>query len=135
VKDIDELAEKVNGGDYLSVGTLTYDEAIERLPKFYEKDNMIFNINLTDVKIDRKYADLLFDVIKAKPSRTFNFTFVFNNAPSSPFFPSASYEKNGFSVGMQTPDLAEGCQTLERAGKKLPIFLKTTLTSLASTAQ
>src|SRR5947207_320732 len=74
VKDIDELTEKVgDGANYLSIGTLTYEEAVERLPKFYDKNNVIFNIDLTDVKIDRKYADFLLRVMTEKPSHTFNF--------------------------------------------------------------
>jgi uncharacterized protein (UPF0210 family) len=114
VKDIEELADKVgDGADYLSVGTLTYDEAIAQLPKFNAKDNAIFNIDLTNVDIDRKHVDLLFQVIREKPGNTFNFTFVFNNAPSSPYFPSASYEKNGFAIGLQPTDLSEGCATLD----------------------
>ena len=114
VKDISELVEVVDDrADYISLGTLTYDEAVERLPQFYQESNVIFNIDLSDVKIDRRYADLLFRVINEKPGHTFNFTFVFNNAPSSPFFPSGSYEKNGFSVGLQPTDLAEDCATLD----------------------
>jgi len=108
--DIDPLVGKA---DYLSIGTITLEDALERLPKFYETNNLNFNIELANEKIDTKYTDLLFKIIQEKPDKTFSFTFVFNNAPSSPFFPSGSYEKNGFSVGLQPTDLSENCTTLE----------------------
>lgn len=44
---------------------------------------------------------------------TFNFAYVFNNAISSPFFPSAQFEREGFTIGLQPTDMAEGCNTLE----------------------
>ena len=109
-KDIDELSGKA---DYLSIGTVTYDEIIERLPKFYETKNLNFNIELANEKIDNKYVELLFKIIHERPDKTFSFTFVFNNAPSSPFFPSGSYKKNGFTIGLQPTDLSENCTTLE----------------------
>lgn len=111
---ISELVAKVGDkAEYLSVGTLSYDQAIEQLPEFYENDNVNFNIDLTDVNINREHANLLFRIIQEKPANTFGFTFVFNNTPSSPYFPSASYKENGFSVGLQPTDLAEGCSTLD----------------------
>lgn len=114
IKDFVQLEKAINGGaNYLSLGTLTYDEAIDQLQNFYTVKNAIFNIDLSHETIDHKYADLLFTIIKEKPSNTFNFTFVFNNAPSSPFMPSASYEKNGFSLGLQPTDLSENCTTRE----------------------
>lgn len=113
VKDIQKVVSDAGDADYLSVGALTYEEATVQLPEFYKKDNINFNIDLTNVDIDRRYADILFRIISEKPAATFNFTFVFNNSPSSPFFPSGSYEKNGFSVGLQPTDLSEGCNTLE----------------------
>ncbi len=108
--DIDALSGKA---DYLSIGTITYDEAIERLPKFYERKNLNFNIELANETIDKKYTDLLFKIMHEHPDKMFGFTFVFNNAPSSPFFPSASYEKNGFAIGLQPTDLSENCTSLE----------------------
>jgi len=114
LKDIDELSDKIGDkADYLSVGTLTYDEAIERLPKFCGINNLNFNIELSSVEIDNKYAELLFRIINEKPSNTFNFTFVFNNVPSSPFFPAAHFGGNGFSIGLQPTDLSENCAILE----------------------
>ena len=55
----------------------------------------------------------MFKIIKINPQKTFNFTYVFNNKPETPFFPSASYEHDGFSVGLQPTDLSEGCKNLK----------------------
>lgn len=112
-QDFDALHKQMGDSvNYLSLGSVTYEKAVELLPQFYDKPGAIFNIDLTDAEIGRHHADLLFRVIREKPGHTFNFTFVFNNAPSSPYFPSGSYEKNGFSIGLQPTDLAEGCETL-----------------------
>jgi uncharacterized protein (UPF0210 family) len=115
VKDVDILVEKFSGEiGYLSLGTLSFDETTEHMQKFYERDDINFNVDMTDVDISQSHVQLLFDIIQNKPSNTFNFTFVFNNAPSSPYFPSATYEKSGFAIGLQPTDLSEGCSTLEQ---------------------
>jgi uncharacterized protein (UPF0210 family) len=59
------------------------------------------------------------EIIKTDASKTFSFTYTFNNAPSSPYFPSARYEKDGFAVGLQPTDLSQGCNTLEEWLSKL----------------
>jgi hypothetical protein len=70
-------------------------------------------LDLTEQEITNKEAQILFNIISKKPSKTFNFSYVFNNPPSSPFFPSSSYSQDGFSVGFQATDLSENCKTLE----------------------
>jgi hypothetical protein len=50
---------------------------------------------------------LVFDIIKTKPKKTFNFSYTFANVFSSAFFPAANFERNGFSIGLQPTDLAE----------------------------
>lgn len=98
--------------DYTSMSTLSYQETLNELPHFLATDNLAFNVELANEEIDTKYTDLLFKIINGNSAKTFNFTFTFNNAPSSPFFPSARYEKNGFAIGMQPTDLAKDCNTL-----------------------
>lgn len=65
------------------------------------------------------HTQVLFDIIKKKSGKTFNFTYVFNNKLQTPFFPSASYEKDGFSIGLQPIDLSESCQTLDEWLEKM----------------
>lgn len=98
-------------GIMLSVGTLGFDQALESLDTFCtSRDN--FNVELADVDMELRHTDLLFKIIENAPAKTFNFTYVFNNAPSSPFMPSASYAQDGFAIGLQPTDLAQGCNSL-----------------------
>lgn len=68
------------------------------------RDNV--NLELTDEDVQMKHVQLLFRIIQEAPSKTFNFTFTLNNAKSSPYMPSADYEKDGFSIGLQPTDLS-----------------------------
>ncbi len=113
-KSIKELDQIFNDPAlYLSVGTLDLKIAQAELPDFYNAANMAFNVEVKDTPIIPEYISLLFEIIKNNPSKTFKFTYVFNNRPSSPYFPSASYELDGFAIGLQPTDLSEGCKTLE----------------------
>lgn len=103
-KDIDNLI--------LTVGQLDRQAAWEQLEDFYAAPNTSFHLQLLD-KISSKDIELLFEIIKHAPKKTFNFTYAFHNATSSPFFPAANYQKEGFSVGLQSTNLAEGCTSLE----------------------
>lgn len=117
VKELDQIFN--DPALYLSVGTLDLKTAQAELTNFYNAANMAFNVEIKDTPISLDYVSLLFDIIKKSPSKTFNFTFVFNNKPSSPYFPSASYLKDGFAIGLQPTDLSAGCQTLEEWLKKM----------------
>lgn len=97
----------------LGVGPLFLREALDALPAFYSAETVSFNTDLTSEPINTEHTQILFDVIKNKPGMTFNFAYVFNNRPSSPYFPSAAYERNGFTIGLQPTDLSEGCTTLD----------------------
>ncbi|MCP4442863.1 MAG: DUF711 family protein [Aureispira sp.] len=97
----------------LSVGRLGRQEAWEQLDDFFEVSNTSFHLQLLD-QITLQDVDLLFEIITKAPKKTFNFTYTFHNATSSPFFPAACYQKEGFSIGLQCTNLAEGCTTLEQ---------------------
>lgn len=88
-----------------------------RFPKFLNNllscKDISFNVDLTQEKITPNDVQILFEIIKNKPSKTFNFTYVFNNPPSSPFFPAGNYSQNGFSIGLQPTDLAENCNSIK----------------------
>ncbi len=121
-----ELQKKIEDRTILlCVGTLSFRQAIVSLPKFYQTDGVSFNVDLTETPIDIVHTKPLFEIIKNKPGATFNFTYVFNNRTSSPFFPSANYEQDGFSLGLQLTNLSEGCDTLEEwLGKIRASWLK-----------
>ena len=104
---------------YLSVGTLDLKTAQTELPDFFSAANVAFNVEIKDTSETPEHVSLLLNIIRHNPSKTFNFTYVFNNQLSSPYFPSASYEKDGFSIGLQPTDLSEGCKTLEEWLEKM----------------
>jgi uncharacterized protein (UPF0210 family) len=98
---------------YCSVGTLSKTESNKQLDDFYKAKNVAFNIELSKEKITESEADILFNIIQNKPEKTFSFAYVFNNAHSSPYFPSVSYNQNGFTIGLQPTDLSENCRSLD----------------------
>jgi len=96
---------------YLSIGTLTFSSLTEQLADFLHAGNVSLNLDLTD-GVTTNHVDVLLRIIKEAPAKTFNFTYTFHNRPSSPFFPSATFEHPGFAIGLQPTDLAEGCPDL-----------------------
>jgi hypothetical protein len=102
----------------LSIGTLSLEQAKEQF-QYFINSRVNCNIDLSSELIEQKYVGFLFDIIQQNPAKTFDFTFVFNSPPSSPYFPSANYEKNGFSLGLQPTDLTEGCTTVEQWLEKM----------------
>lgn len=111
-KNIENLISFDDSSLFLSLGTLTYNEILPLLSDFYSSNNISFNMDLTNSVIEESHVQVLFDIIKNNARKTFNFTYVFNNAHSSPFFPSATYHSNGFSLGLQPTDLSEGCNSV-----------------------
>lgn len=113
-KDIRQLELTVKADSmYLSIGSLSIDEAKSKLEDFFSSKNTAFNIDVTSAKIDRGDEDILFQIMRNKPDKTFLFAYVFNNASSAPFFPSAAYVRNGFSIGLQPTDLSLDCKSIE----------------------
>ncbi len=120
IDNIDTLVQlSKNGVDYISVGNITISQAQTLLPIFYENDSLSFNIDLAKSDITEGHLDILQDIITTKPSKTFNFTYTFNNSQSSPYFPSAVYENDGFSIGLQPTNLSEGCSSLDEWLEKM----------------
>lgn len=111
--DIKKLSDQINDKDIsLNVGTINLESAIRQLPDFYRADNVSFNIDLSNAVLDSRHTDFIFRIIKEKPSHTFNYSYVFNNPDSSPFFPAANYEREGFAIGLEPTDLAENATTV-----------------------
>lgn len=94
------------------VGSVSKNQLDHLLKALLSTKDTSFNLDLSDREISVTDAAVLFTIIEANPSKTFNFSYVFNNSPSSPFFPSGSYAEDGFSVGLQPTDLSENCRTL-----------------------
>lgn len=99
--------------DYLiSIGSVNKDELLDHPDFLPHSNDVFFNLDLTSEEITNKDVQILFEMIHKKAEKTFNFAYVFNNPPSSPFFPSSTYSQNGFSIGLQLTDLSEGCQSI-----------------------
>lgn len=96
---------------YVSVGSLSRAEAKSQLDDFLAAGNVHFNMNITD-GVDLDDVEVLFEIIKQNPSKTFNFTYTVNVPPSSPYYPSAYHDKNGFALGLQNTDLSANCDTV-----------------------
>ncbi|MDQ7814540.1 MAG: DUF711 family protein [Patescibacteria group bacterium] len=97
----------------LSVGKISHDEYSAIAPDFLETQRTSLCVDLTQEEINEAVVQTLFDIIKTNPQKTFNFAYVFNDLASSPFFPSAFYEQEGFSIGLQSTDLSENLPGLQ----------------------
>ena len=96
---------------FIGAGTLTREETLSQLPAFLASSNISFNLEIKD-HVRTEDVDILFDIIRYRPEKTFNFSYTFCNPPSSPYFPAAHYQQNGFAVGLQPTDLSEDCDSL-----------------------
>lgn len=112
VTGIYSLEKKMADKNYLfAVGSLKNDFLENNLYSLLSS-KLNFHLDLTKQEITAQVVNLLFKIIKINPKKTFEFAYVFNNAKSSPYFPSASYEKDGFSLGLQPTDLSLGCKSI-----------------------
>ncbi len=98
-------------GLFLSLGSLDPLSFFPILDDFLTAGNVSVNLDLTD-GVKPEHIEPLFEIIRHNPAKTFNFAYTFHNRLSSPFFPSASFERSGFTVGLQPTDLAENCSDL-----------------------
>lgn len=96
----------------LGLGSVMFAELKERIDNFIASANKNITLDLSKESISTEHVDILFKIIAESPGNTFNFTYGFNTPVSSPYFPSAIYGQDCFSVGLQPTDLAEGCNSL-----------------------
>ncbi len=104
---------------YISIGKVSLAQLSEQLDDFLKSDRVTFNFDLTDEHIADSHIDFLFDVIAKRAEHTFNFSYSFNAPSSSPFFTTTNYARNGFSLGLQSADLSEGCESLDEWFKNM----------------
>jgi len=97
---------------FIGVGTLTRESALPQIDDFLGDGNVAFNLDITrELKLED--VDILFEIMRRNASKTFNFAFTVNTPPSTPFFPSATYEKIGFALGLQSTDLSASCGNID----------------------
>lgn len=97
----------------LGIGSMFYTDLTQQYSHLDPANNVSYSLDLSDGPVEPEHVDFLYRIITECPDQTFNFTYGFNLPASSPYFPSAIYEKNGFSIGLQPTDLTEGCKSLE----------------------
>ncbi|KKS45526.1 hypothetical protein A3J20_00480 [Candidatus Gottesmanbacteria bacterium RIFCSPLOWO2_02_FULL_42_29] len=108
-----EMDKSYSGKGYIfGVGSLTTETINKYLSRLLAGSETHWNLDLTVKEIENEDIQILFKIIKNNPQKTFNFAYVFNNRSSSPFFPSANYLDEGFSIGLQSTDLSLGCNSL-----------------------
>lgn len=113
-----ELGEK---GILLGLGEQTFENLKEKFSDFLKSENKAINLNLTNENITIDHVDILFKIIRHKPDNTFRFTYSFNLPVSSPYFPSAKFDQQGFSVGLQPTDLSVDCKNVAEWLEKMKI--------------
>src|SRR3972149_1931635 len=109
-----QLDNIIHDEDFLvGIGTILFGRVTDIIKDFYKTKRVAFNIELSNELIKNEHIQILFDIIKNAPHNTFNFAYVFNNKSSSPYFPAAAYESDGFSIGLQPTDISKGCESLD----------------------
>lgn len=117
ISEIESATPKSVG--YISIGKVSLAQLSGQLDDFLKSNRVTFNFDLTDEVITDRHIDFLFDVIAKRAEHTFNFSYSFNAPSSSPFFTTTNYEQNGFSLGLQSADLSEGCESLDEWFKNM----------------
>jgi uncharacterized protein (UPF0210 family) len=108
-----ELDQDGDGSTFYSVGRLGLADARARLDQLCAAKNVAFNVDLTAEVPTHEHVQLLTAIVQNAPGKTFSFTYTFNNAASTPYFPSATYETDGFAIGLQPTNLSSGCQSID----------------------
>jgi hypothetical protein len=102
----------------LGAGSLLRHDAVNNIESIFNSGDVSFNLDLTK-KVEKEDAEFLFRLIEGNAQKTFNFSYKFGHSPNTPFFPVANYEKNGFSLGLQSTDLAEECRSIDEWLEKM----------------
>jgi uncharacterized protein (UPF0210 family) len=109
-----EEAERRISSIRIGVGPISLATAAEQADNLCRARNAYFHIDCTDDDIGLDHARLLQRIIKSCAGKTFNVAFSFRSPVSSPYFPCARYEREGFSIGLQPTNLATGVSTLDK---------------------
>lgn len=96
---------------FIAVGALKREAAQAQLDDFLSAGNISFNLDITEA-LNIEDVRVLFDIIAGNAAKTFNFTYSVNVPVSSPYLPSAKFEKNGFAIGLQSTNLSADCDAV-----------------------
>jgi len=96
---------------YLSVGMLTPESFLNQFTDFLQAGNVSLNVDLSH-GVAASHVEILLRILQEAPHKTFQFAYTFHNRSSSPFFPSATFQRPGFAIGLQSPNLSNGTRKL-----------------------
>jgi len=80
---------------------------------FLQTENTYLTLDMTHEDLNEQYVDLLFRIIQKRAEHTFRLSYGSHIPDSSPYFPSAHFAKEGFSIGLQSTNLSAACASLE----------------------
>lgn len=109
---IEEVAQRLSSARF-GVGPLSLAAASEQIEHLCRAHSAYFHVDCTHDDVGTGHVRLLQRIINSCAGKTFNIAFSFRVPASSPYFPCARYEREGFSIGMQPTTLAVGVSTLE----------------------
>ena len=113
-KNIQTLEETVNDSNlFLGLGSISLEEAQNLFDSFAKSKMVSFHMDLTEESITESSVDWLWQLMLNCPDKMFRFSCCFSNPPSAAYFPSARYEQDGFSIGLQPTDLAVDYQSID----------------------
>lgn len=99
-------------GILLGLGSISIQDFMDHREDFFRSANKSITLDLSEEEIGIAHVELLFKLFHEWPQHTFRCTLGLNLPHSSPFFPSASYGRPGWSIGLQATNLAASCSTL-----------------------
>ncbi|MCD4678913.1 MAG: DUF711 family protein [Bacteroidales bacterium] len=99
-------------------GTQSREALNNQIQDILDSGDVSFNLDLTK-GVEKEDVEFLFKLIETKAEKTFNFSYKFFDSPSTPFFPVATFQQNGFSLGLQATDLSEHCKTIDEWLEKI----------------
>lgn len=112
--DIEAAAQCVDDDDvYVSAGSIRLDDANASFNELVCYGNVSWNIPLMNMSLGIEYVEFLFRLMHEAPQKTFSFSYLCGRVDSCPFFPSATYGRPGFALGLQSLDLVVDCATLD----------------------
>ena len=105
--EIEDAFRNAESDFILSAGSLHRVSANEQSDTFIESILPIaINLHIDD-QVREEDVSLLFKIIEQNASKTFHFTYSFNNVLNSPFFPAANFGQDGLTIcpefGMNLP--------------------------------
>ena len=93
----------------IGLGPWTIEQAKEYKEDYHTSPRCFFYAQTQDAEQDAFWLAWLYETAQKAALKTFHYALSFEVPPSSPFFPSARFEQEGFSIGFQAFNWVEAC--------------------------